>query len=88
MSRKSILLVFVILLGGAVIGALGGAYLALTHDLPQIRSLENFQPESVTRVYSSDDVLLTELFVAKRHPVSIEFMPAALIEAIIRSLIC
>ena len=83
MSRKSTLLTIAILLAGAVMGALGGAYLALTHDLPQIRSLESFQPESVTRVYSSDNVLLTELFVAKRHPVSIHSMPASLIEAII-----
>ena len=83
MSKKSILLTIVILLGGAMMGALGGAYLALTHDLPQIRSLEDFQPESVTRVYSDDNVLLTELFVAKRHPVSIGSMPASLIDAII-----
>lgn len=83
MSRKNTLLTLAILLGGAIMGALGGAYLALTHDLPQIRSLENFQPESVTRVYSSDNVLLSELFVAKRHPVSIRSMPEYLIQAII-----
>lgn len=83
MSKKNTLVAVVILLGGALLGALGGAYLALTHDLPQIRSLENFQPESVTRLYSSDNILLSELFTAKRHPVSITSMPKHLIDAVI-----
>jgi penicillin-binding protein 1A len=83
MRKKSTYVIIAVLLAGALSGALGGAFLALTHDLPQIRSLENFQPASVTRVYSSDGVLLDELFVAKRHPVSIGSMPKCLIAAII-----
>ena len=64
-------------------GILAGAFLALTHDLPQILSLETFKPSSVTRIYSADKVLLAELFVEKRDPVSLKAMPDYLKKALI-----
>ncbi|HSO18056.1 MAG TPA: penicillin-binding protein 1A, partial [Desulfosarcina sp.] len=60
-----------------------GAFLGLTRDLPQIRDLENFEPSAVTRIYSSDQVLLAELFLEKRTPISIEQIPPDLKQALI-----
>jgi penicillin-binding protein 1A len=79
-KRVAILLV---LACGTIIGVMAGAFLALTHDLPQIRSLESFNPSSVTRIYSSDEVLLAELFVEKRDPVSLKIIPEYVKKALI-----
>ena len=68
---------------GAVFGVMAGAFLALTHDLPQILSLKTFTPSSVTRIYSTDKVLLAELFVEKRDPVSLEVIPSYLTKALV-----
>jgi penicillin-binding protein 1A len=51
---KKTFTIFLIILIGAVSGAFAGAFMALTHDLPQIRSLEDFKPDAMTRIYSSD----------------------------------
>jgi len=83
MAMKPKLTVAAILLGGVLVGVLAGAFLALSRDLPQIRSLEDFQPEAATRIYSADNVLLTELYVARRHPVALERIPAKLKQAVI-----
>jgi penicillin-binding protein 1A len=76
-------LIVITALVGLFSGATAGAFLALTRDLPQIRELENFEPSAVTRVYSADGVLLSELFLEKRIPVSIDRMPTALKKALI-----
>ncbi len=75
--------VIVILLFGALSGMAVGAFFAFTHDLPQIRSLENFTPSSVTRIYSADHELLRELYVEKRDPVPYEKIPEYLRKALI-----
>lgn len=85
-NRKSFgirTLIAITALAGLFSGATAGAFLALTRDLPQIRELENFEPSAITRVYSADGVLLSELFLEKRIPVPINRMPAALKEALI-----
>ncbi len=60
-----------------------GVFLAITRDLPQIKSLETYRPSAVTRIYSSDNILLAELFAEKRDPVPIEDIPAFLKEALV-----
>ncbi len=75
-----------ILLGlsfSAILGIMIGVFVALTHDLPQIRSLETFRPSSVTRIYSADKVLLAELFLEKRDPVPLNVIPDYLKKALI-----
>ena len=57
--------ILIVLAGGIICGVTAGAFLALTRDLPQIRSLENFHPSAITRIYSADDVLLAEFFAEK-----------------------
>ncbi len=80
---KNKVTILLILAGGVICGIMVGAFLALTHDLPQIRSLETFMPSAVTRVYSADKVLLAELFVEKRDPVPFKVMPRYLKAALI-----
>ena len=81
-NRKTISILFVLLVG-ALSGALAGAFVALTHDLPQIRSLESFRPDAVTRIYSADKVLIAELFLEKREPVPLDTIPHYLKAALI-----
>ena len=68
---------------GVLCGVVAGVFIALTRDLPQIQSLENFKPSAVTRIYSSDKVLLSELYAEKRHPVPIQSMPPHLKAALV-----
>ena len=79
--KKTLLILLMIV--GVLSGALVGALAAFFHDLPQIRSLESFQPSAVTRIYSADKVLLAELFVEKRDPVALAQVPEALKTALI-----
>ena len=73
----------IILSVAVVSGVIAGAILGLTHDLPQIRSLESFTPTSVTRLYSVDKVLLAEVFIEKRDPVPLKIIPHYLKAALI-----
>lgn len=66
-----------------LVGMLTGAFIAFTHDLPQIRSLETFEPSAITRIYSADNILLAELFVEKREPVPLDVIPDRLKQALI-----
>ena len=81
--NKKNLTIVVVLVIGAMSGAVAGAFVALTHDLPQIRSLETFRPDAVTRIYSTDKVLLAELFLEKREPVPLQVIPRHLKAALI-----
>lgn len=68
---------------GIVFGATVGLFLALTHDLPQIQSLEGYSPSATTRVLSSDNARLAELFSERRNPIAFSEIPGALINALI-----
>jgi len=81
--RKKKINIFFFLITGLFCGIILGSMFAVWHDLPQIRSLETFIPSSITRIYSADKVLLTELFVEKREPVKLTEMPCFLKEALI-----
>lgn len=81
--NKKNIFILLIVMAGIICGILAGFFLALTHDLPQISSLENFRPSAVTRIYSSDKVLIAELFAEKRDPVTLKVIPEYLKKAII-----
>jgi penicillin-binding protein 1A len=81
--NKKTITIFIILLAGISAGVLVGAFLALTHDLPQIRNLETFRPDAVTRIYSAGKKLLAELYLEKRDPVPLKNMPHFLKAALI-----
>ena len=80
---RNIFLLLILLIMGVGSGALIGAFLGLTHDLPQIRSLSDFKPSSVTRILADDGSLLAEMYIENRVPVSINDMPPELLDAII-----
>jgi penicillin-binding protein 1A len=82
LNRKTLTIV-VVLLGGLSAGVLIGAFFAFTHDLPQIRNLESFRPQAMTRIYSADKVLLAEMFQEKRDPVPLERIPRYLTAALV-----
>ena len=77
------LIVAAVLLSGIAVGVIVGAFFALTHDLPQIQNLENFRPKAVTRIYSADKVLLSELYQEKRDPVPLATIPSYLSAALV-----
>ncbi|MEJ2098934.1 MAG: penicillin-binding protein 1A [Desulfobacterales bacterium] len=81
--KKGKWIILLVLLVAVICGSFAGAFFALTQDLPQIRSLENFKPDAVTRIYSADKILLAELFLEKREPVPLETIPRYLTEAIV-----
>ena len=81
-SKKKLLILF-FLIGAIVLGVAAGGIVALTHDLPQIISLESFNPSAVTRIYSSDKEILAELFVEKRDLVFLKDIPFFLKKAIV-----
>jgi penicillin-binding protein 1A len=81
--NKNKIIIFCVLILGVICGGIAGAFLAFTHDLPQIRSLENFRPDAVTRIYSSDKVVLAELFIEKREPVPLKAIPRFLKAALV-----
>jgi penicillin-binding protein 1A len=68
---------------GLLCGVTAGTLLALTRDLPQIQSLENFKPSAITRIFSADQVLLKELYVEKRDPVALSQVPEYLKTALL-----
>ena len=76
-------LLLITILSGIVSGISAGCFFALTSDLPQIQSLENFKPFATTRIYSSQGDLIGELYTQKRTPVSLSEIPKNLITALI-----
>jgi penicillin-binding protein 1A len=66
-----------------ITGLASGTFIALTKDLPQIRSLQSFRPSGVTRILSSDGVLLSELYLEKREPVPLDSIPYYLKAALV-----
>jgi len=82
-QKRNIIFLLLLLILGVGSGALIGAFLGLTHDLPQIRSLSDFKPSSVTRILADDGSLLAEIYIENRVPVSINDMPPELLDAII-----
>ena len=81
--NKTKIIILLIVIGGAFCGVTAAAIFALTHDLPQIRSLETYRPSAITRIYSADSLLLAELFVEKRDPVLLHVIPPYLTAALI-----
>ncbi|MBW2219091.1 MAG: PBP1A family penicillin-binding protein, partial [Deltaproteobacteria bacterium] len=82
-TAKNRTVFILIILAGCVFGGMGGAFFALTHDLPQIQALESFKPSSVTRIYAADGTILTEIFAEKRDPIPLSQIPVYLKKAIV-----
>lgn len=59
--------------------------LFLSRDLPSLEQLENYDPDLVTRIYSSDGKILSELFLQKRVFVELNSIPKHMHDAVIAS---
>ena len=65
-------------------GAFMGAFLAYgREDLPQVSSLENFEPNVITQVYAADGSILGEFAIEKRVIVTFRDIPPTLRNAIV-----
>ena len=59
--------------------------IVLAQDLPSIEQLENFDPDLVTRIYSSDGKIIHELFLEKRVFVELVGIPLYMQHAVMSS---
>lgn len=81
--KKKYWLPGLIALAGILSGILSGAFFLLLHDLPQINSLKQYKPASVTQIVSSDNQVIAQLYNERRYPVSISKIPEDLINALV-----
>lgn len=77
--KFTILLVLIPALFGVSLGYALVNYL----EIPDVKQLETYRPKSVTRLYSDDGTLYSELFAEKRIPIPITDMPLHLRQAFI-----
>lgn len=76
---------FIIALGVSFVFAIiGFVYLfTLTDDLPSLSQLENFDPNLITRIYSSDGAIIKELYTQRRVLVPLEKIPPYMVEGLL-----
>lgn len=85
MLRKAAL--FFIALG-VVLLLVGGAfavwgYFYVTRDLPPLLTAEEYKPQAVSKIFSSDGTIIGEFFRERRYPVSIKEVPEIVKQAFI-----
>ena len=84
-KRKVVLiggLVGLVLLGGAVGGAVG-AWRTVCYDCPSVAQLYNWQPRQSTKILSEAGEILAELALERRTPVDIDSLPPHVPQAFI-----
>ena len=74
MDIKKIIYRCLILIAVGMLGVLS-ITLILSRDLPSLEQLENYDPDLVTRIYSTDGKVLNELFVQKRVFIELDKIP-------------
>ena len=75
------LLVLFILTVGVGFSVTGYLYFKYSKGLPDVRLLKEYQPNTITRVYSDVDELIAEFYVEKRILVSLDQIPLKLKQA-------
>jgi penicillin-binding protein 1A len=75
----SLFLLFALLLAGAA----AAFYFAFVFDLPRLTTLKDYNPYTVSEIYSQDEVLLGEFFIERRHVIPLSKMPRPLINAFV-----
>jgi penicillin-binding protein 1A len=66
-----------------VAGAVAGVLLAFENDLPQVSSLEQFQPNIITKIYAADGALIGDFAIEKRVIVGFKDIPPVLRNAVV-----
>ncbi|HVQ30643.1 MAG TPA: PBP1A family penicillin-binding protein [Vicinamibacteria bacterium] len=77
------IIVTTLLTGAVVAGALFGVFLAYESDLPQVTSLEDFQPNIITQVFAADGSILGEFAIERRVVVAFKDIPPVLRNAVV-----
>lgn len=75
---KVTLLVISLVMGGGA-----GALLSYLQDLPEVKSLEDYRPQTVSRLYDKDERLIATFYLEKRILVPLGRVPKTLIQAVI-----
>lgn len=76
----TLLVLFILVVGVGFIGT-GYLYFKYSKDLPDVRLLKEYQPNTITLVYSDLDELIAEFYVEKRILVSLDQIPLKLKQA-------
>ena len=71
---STLLVLFLIVVGVGFIGS-GYLYFKYSSGLPDVRILKEYQPNTITRVYSDLDELIAEFYVEKRILVTLDQIP-------------
>ncbi len=58
-------------------------YFYFTHDLPSIKTLKNYRPSAVTKIFSEEGEVIGEFFYEKREVVSLDRIPNYLVQAFV-----
>jgi penicillin-binding protein 1A len=75
---------FILLLIGAIaVGTTAGLLFVYSSDLPQIRALEDFQPDVVTELYADDGQIVGNFALQRRVLLTYEQFPQILKDAIV-----
>ena len=77
--------VFTVSIVIVLVGFIGAlvTYYTFTDDLPDVRELKNFEPSTVTLMYSDEDELIAELYLEKRILLPLDKIPVQLKQAAI-----
>jgi penicillin-binding protein 1A len=72
-----------LLLGSIALGTMAGLWFVYSSDLPQIRALEDFQPDVVTELYADDGQVIGNFALQRRVLLTFEQYPQILKDAIL-----
>jgi penicillin-binding protein 1A len=83
---KKFLIISLCFFALAVLTVAGGTFAAYYHfssDLPRMASLNDYRPDLVTQVFSSEGELIGEFFIERRYPVELSEIAPVFINAIL-----
>jgi penicillin-binding protein 1A len=75
--------ILILLILSIIIGASAGGYFAIEKGIPSVEELKKYQPESGTKIYADDDVLIGELKIEKGVFVPLNRIPDHMKNAVI-----
>jgi len=78
---KDLFIAVMIIIAGFALVLL--AYQLLSRDLPGLEELEKFEPELISRVYSSDGTVLKEFYTQRRVLIPLEEIPPHVVNALL-----
>ncbi len=81
-TLSTLILLFLIGTSAAIFG-LAAAYLYLSPNLPSVESIRDVRLQTPLRIYSSDNKLIGEFGEKRRHPVTLDEVPQAFIDALL-----